>query len=113
LWHEGTERPIHRPTDPEEQHEYDRGKQKCHPLNNLLVRTETCQVCFWSHTSEGKASDKSLAELSGYALPPCRGWYQEKGFQGFCLEENSRPLSKRRIVGCPPSESVVNTRLVG
>src|SRR5215510_14586822 len=70
FWHDGTERPIHRPTDPEEQQEYDSGKKKCHTLKNLLVINETCHVCFLSHTCEGKASDKSLAEVAGYTLPP-------------------------------------------
>ena len=37
FWHDGTERPIHRPTDPEEQQEYYSGKKKCHTLKNLLV----------------------------------------------------------------------------
>ena len=78
---------IHRPIDPAEQQEYYSGKKKCHTLKNLLVITETCHVCFLSHTYEGKASDKSLAELSGYTLPPGSCLYQDKGFQGFCLED--------------------------
>jgi hypothetical protein len=68
--HDGTERPIHHPADPEEQQEYHSGKKKCHTLKNLLVITETCHVCFLSHTDEGKASAKSVAELAGYTLPP-------------------------------------------
>ena len=46
---------------------------------------ETCHVCFLSGTCEGKASDKSLAELAGYTLPPGSCLYQDKGFQGFYL----------------------------
>jgi len=68
FWHDGTERPIHRPTDPEEQQEYYSGKKKCHTLKDLLVIQETCQICFLSNTCEGKASDKSLAEEAGYTL---------------------------------------------
>jgi hypothetical protein len=49
------------------------------------VITETCQVCFLSHTYEGKASDKSIAELVGYTLPAGSCLYQDKGFQGFVL----------------------------
>src|ERR671918_213538 len=30
FWHDGTERPIHRPTDPEDQQEYYSGKKPCH-----------------------------------------------------------------------------------
>jgi DDE superfamily endonuclease len=49
------------------------------------VITESCHVCFLSHTYEGKASDKSIAELTGYTLPPGSYLYQDKGFQGFFL----------------------------
>jgi hypothetical protein len=49
------------------------------------VINATCHVCFLSHTCEGKASDKSLAELAGYPLPPGSCLDQEKGFQGFFL----------------------------
>jgi hypothetical protein len=36
VWHDGTERPIHRPRDAEEQQEYYSGRKKCHTLKNLL-----------------------------------------------------------------------------
>jgi hypothetical protein len=83
--HDGTERPIQPPTDPEEQQAYYRGKKNCHTLKNLLVIKETWQVGFLSHTCEGKASDKSLAELAGSTLPPGSRLYHDKGFQGFFL----------------------------
>jgi hypothetical protein len=38
-----------------------------------------------SYTWEGKASDKSMAELAGYTLPAGSCLYQDKGFQGFFL----------------------------
>ena len=44
--HDGTERPIQRPKDAEEQQEYYRGKKKGHTLKNLLVINETCHMCF-------------------------------------------------------------------
>jgi hypothetical protein len=44
-------------------------------------------MCCLSHTSAGKASEKSLAERAGYTLPPGSCLYQEKGFQGFCLQD--------------------------
>ena len=47
---------------------------------------ETCYICFLSHTYEGKASDKSLAELAGYTFPAGSCLYQDKGFQGFALQ---------------------------
>lgn len=85
FFHDGTERPIQRPKDPEEQQEYYSGKKKGHTLKNLLVINEICHVCFLSDTCEGKASDKSIAELAGYPLPPGSCLFQEKGFQGCYL----------------------------
>ena len=65
VWHDGTERPLHRPTAPEDQQDYYRGKKKCHTIKTRRVIDETCRICFLSATSEGKAHDKSLAELEG------------------------------------------------
>jgi DDE superfamily endonuclease/Helix-turn-helix of DDE superfamily endonuclease len=99
--------------DPEEQQEYDRGKKKCHTLKNLLVITETCHRCFLSHTSEGKASDKSLAELARYTFPPGRCLYQEKGFQGFCLHDVTIVQPKKKPPGgeLTPPEKSINRRI--
>jgi hypothetical protein len=83
--HEGTARPIQRPQDPEEPPEDGRGPKHCHRRHHLLVLHETGHVCFWSHTDDGNASEKSLAELGGDPLPPGRGLDQEKGFPGFVL----------------------------
>ena len=113
LWHDGTERPIHRPADPAAQQEYDRGKKKGHTRKNLLLSTETCQVCFLSHPSEGKASDKSLAELSGYTLPPGSWLDHDKGFQGFCLEDVTivHPKKKPSDRELTPPEPATNRRI--
>jgi hypothetical protein len=126
FWHDGTERPIHRPADPEEQQEYYSGKKKCHTLKNLLVINESCHICFLSATYEGKADDQSLAELAGYTLPLGSCLYQDMGFQGFVMAGvaivqpkknpvgvNSRRRRKPPIDGSRRSESVLNTRSVG
>jgi hypothetical protein len=113
LWHDGTERPIHRPTDPEEQQEYDRGQKKCHTLKNLLVITETCHVGFLSHTCEGQASDKSLAEEAGYPLPSGSCLHQDKGFQGFFQDGITIFQPKKTPPGgeLTPPEKAANRRL--
>jgi DDE superfamily endonuclease len=113
FWHGGTERPIHRPTDPEEPQAYDSGQKKCHTLKNLLVINETCHVCFWSHTCEGKASDKSLAELAGYTFPPGSSLYQDKGFQGFFLPGITIVQPKKKPPGGEliPPEQETNRRI--
>ena len=113
FWHDGTARPSHRPADPEEQHEDDSGKKKCHTLKNILVINETWQVCFLSHTSEGKASEKSVAELAGYSLPPGSCLDQDKGFQGFCLENVTIVQPKRKPPGgeLTPPEKATKRRI--
>jgi hypothetical protein len=58
----------------------------CHTIKNLLMIDETCQICFLSATYEGKANDKSLADLEGYTLPHGSGLYQDMGFQGYTRE---------------------------
>ena len=40
-------------------------------------------MCFLSATSEGKAHDKSLAELEGYTFPRGSCRYQDMGCQGY------------------------------
>ena len=74
---------------------------------------ETCHVCFLSHTSEGKASDKSLAELAGYTLPPGSCLYQDKGFQGFCLQDVTIVQPKKKPPGgeLTPPEKATNRRI--
>jgi DDE superfamily endonuclease len=110
FWHDGTERPIHRPIDPEEQQEYDSGKKKGHTLKNLLVIDETCYICFLSATYEGKANDKNLADLEGYTLPHGSCLYQDMGFQGFRLNGITIVQPKRKPRGgeLTPPEKATN-----
>jgi len=111
--HDGTERPIHRPKEPEDQQEYYSGKKQCHTLKNLLVINETYYICFLSYTCEGKASDKSIAELAGHTLPPGSYLYQDKGFQGFFLPGITIVQPKKRPPGgeLTPPEKAMNRRI--
>jgi DDE superfamily endonuclease len=112
-WHDGTERPIQHPKDPEEQQEYNSGKKKGHTLKNLLVINEAGHICFLSYTCEGKASDKSIAELTGYTLPPGSCLYQDKGFQGCFLSGITIFQPKKTPPGgeLTPPEQVTNRRI--
>jgi hypothetical protein len=85
--HDGTERPSHRPKDPEEPQDHYSGKKKGHTVKNRLVINETCHIDFLSATYEGKVQDKSLADLEGYPRPRGRCLYQDMGFQGLLLNE--------------------------
>jgi DDE superfamily endonuclease len=49
------------------------------------VINATGPVCFLSHTSEGNASDTSVAEFAGDTLPPGSCLYHDQGCQGFFL----------------------------
>ena len=113
FWHDGTERPIHRPTDPEDQQECYRGKPTCHTVKNLLVIDETCYLCFVSAASAEKAPDKSLADLTGYPLPPGSCLYQDRGFQGFVLAGVTMVQPKKKPPGgeLTPLEKAINRRI--
>jgi DDE superfamily endonuclease len=91
----------------------DSGKKKYHTLKNIIVITETCHICFLSHTYEGKASAKSLAELAGYTLPPGSCLYQDKGFQGFFLQDVTIIQPKKKPLGgdLTPPEKATNRRI--
>jgi hypothetical protein len=75
--------------------------------------TETYHVCFLSHTSEGKAADKSMAEEAGYALPAGSCLYQDKGFQGFYLQDVTIVQPKKTLPGgeLTPPEKATNRRI--
>ncbi len=70
-------------------------------------------MCFLSHTSEGKASDKSLAELAGSTVPPGSGLYHGKGFQGFSLPGITIVQPKKTPPGgeLTPPERATNRRI--
>ena len=70
-------------------------------------------MCFLSYTCEGKASDKSMAELAGYTLPPGSCLYQDKGFQGFDLPGITifQPKKTPRGGELTPPEKATNRRI--
>jgi hypothetical protein len=74
------------------------------------VIDEACQICFLSTTYEGKAHDKSLAELEGYTLPRGSCLYQDMGFQGFLLNGITivQPKKKPRGGELTPPEKATN-----
>lgn len=84
-FHDGTERPIPRPTDPETQKTYYSGKKKQHTVKNIVVIDVLCKIRFLSHTCEGKKHDKRAADEAGYTIPDGSTLYQDTGFQGFTL----------------------------
>lgn len=83
--HDGTERPIQRPKDPEEQRRFYSGKKKRHTLKNVTLIDEFLYILFLSITYPGSVNDKTIADLSKYPLPEGSYLMQDLGFQGFEL----------------------------
>jgi hypothetical protein len=77
------------------------------------VIDESCHICFLSDTYEGKLHDKSLADLTGYTLPPGSYLYQDMGFQGFVLAGVTmvQPKKKPRGGELTPLEKAINRRI--
>ncbi len=86
FFHDGTERAINRPKDPEEQKTYYSGKQKQHTVKNEVLINEACKILFLTDTVEGKKHDKKLADEAGYTVPEGSLLVQDTGFQGFSLK---------------------------
>ena len=115
FWHDGTERPIHRPADPEDQQDYYSGKKKCHTVKNLLVIDETCQICFLSATLKARYMIKASRIWRAIPCPPGSRLYQDMGFQGFMLDgDHDRPTQEKATWGGthPTGESTSIAHLV-
>jgi hypothetical protein len=85
FFHDGTERPITRPKDKEQQKTYYSGKKKQHTLKNIVVINALCKIILLTLTCEGKKHDKKAADEAAYRLPKDSFLYQDTGFQGFTL----------------------------
>ena len=65
FFHDGVERPIRRPKDPETQKAYYSGKKKCHTVKNNLIINESCKVVLLTPSFEGRHHDKYIADQGG------------------------------------------------
>ncbi len=111
-FHDGTERSIQRPSDPDEQKTYYSGKKKEHTVKNNVLINESCQILFLTETVEGKRNDKKLADECDYdALPDGSKLAQDTGFQGFNLENVTilQPKKKPRGKELTDMEKNINT----
>ena len=84
---DGTERPVRRPKDPEQQkHKYS-GKKKRHTVkNNIITEKKTGKIKGLSPTVTGKMHDKKLADEQGLSFPENSKLWQDTGFQGYAPE---------------------------
>lgn len=113
FFHDGTERPINRPSDPDEQRFHYSGKKKQHTLKNLLLIADTCWITFLSTTYEGSWHNKAMADCEAYVLPTDTILYQDLGFQGFAVAgvTIAQPKKKPRGGELQPDEKAANRRI--
>src|SRR6266496_1487378 len=83
--HDGTERPIARPKDDNEQECYYSGKKKDHTIKNVVIVDASGAIRFLSATYAGSVHDKRIADESKYQLPEGSVLGQDSGFQGFVV----------------------------
>jgi hypothetical protein len=109
-FHDGTERPIPRPKDPEAQKTYYSGKKKRHTVKNIVVINAQCRVIFLTTTCEGKKHDKKATDEAGYSFPDGSRVYQDTGFQGFTCAGVTilQPKKKPRGKELTPDEKADN-----
>jgi hypothetical protein len=80
---DGTERPINRPQDPEQQQDYYSGKKKRHSVKNNVITERGGKVVFVSDTYCGSVHDKAICDGEAYQFPAGSTLWQDTGFQGF------------------------------
>ena len=95
---DGTERPIQRPKDPEDQETFYSGKKKRHTVKNNVLVNAKGEIVLLTATCEGKKHDKKIADEAAFTLPEGSLLYQDTGFQGFALEGTTifQPKKKPR-----------------
>jgi len=92
---DGTERPIRRPKDQDEQKTNYSGK-KGPRKKNLLVATGDKRVVYVGATRPGSVHDKKLADESGLVFPPGAVVLQDLGLQGYQAPGAKATLQPRK-----------------
>jgi hypothetical protein len=97
-FHDGTERPIQRPKDPDVQETFYSGKKKRHTVKNNVLVNAKGEIVLLTATCEGKKHDKKIAAEAAFTLPEGSLRYQDTGFQGFALQGTTifQPKKKPR-----------------
>lgn len=107
---DGTERPINRPKDKDEQKTYYSGKKKGHTVKNNVITNRDGKVLYLSDTYEGKKHDKKIADEEVYCFPPDSHLLQDTGFQGYKPDGATvlQPKKKPRGGKLTSDEKVIN-----
>jgi hypothetical protein len=81
---DGTERPIRRPKDQDQQRTLYSGKKKRHTVkNNVITDKRTRKIKALSLTREGRTHDKKLADEQAVIFPQGSKLWKDSGFQGY------------------------------
>ena len=81
---DGTERPVRRPKDGEQQQAKYSGKKKRHTVkNNVITEKQTGKIKGLSETVDGRMHDKKLADEQALSFPEGSKLWQDTGFQGY------------------------------
>jgi hypothetical protein len=84
---DGTERPVRRPKDSEQQRAKYSGKKKRHTVkNNVITDKQTGKIKGLSETVDGRTHDKKLADQQALSFPKGSKLWQDTGFQGYAPE---------------------------
>lgn len=111
---DGTERPIRRPKDPEQQKLKYSGKKKRHTVkNNLITEKRTGKIKGLSPTVRGQVHDKKLADQHDLRFPKHSKLWQDTGFQGYAPEHvtTNQPKKKPRGGELSLEEKTRNTAI--
>lgn len=95
LMHDGTEREVPRPSDPDAQTDKYSGKKKKHTVKNGIITTFVGVILFVSPTVSGRVHDKKIAE--GYFFPEYATVMQDTGYVGYKgVWNTAMPIKKPR-----------------
>ena len=106
---DGTERPIRRPKDKDDQKRDYSGKKKAHRKKNLVVSSRR-KIAYLGATSPGSVHDKKLADESGLLYPPGTLILKDSAFQGHEPPgtETLQPKKKPRGRELHPIQKTIN-----
>ncbi len=114
LIHDGTEREIPRPSDPDPRKEYHIGKKKKHTVKNAVITCMAGFILFCSPTVECKMHDKRIADTM-YSFPYECVLLQDTGRQGYSPDNVTvvQPMKKPGGKELSAEQKKANTEISG
>ena len=111
LLHDGTEREVPRPVDPEDQKDKYSGKKKRHTVKNAVVTAITGCILFVGATVPGHTHDKRIADEQ-YSFPEEWTVYQDTGYPGYRPGDNTvMPFRKPKGGGLTDDQKAYNRKV--